>query len=289
MKFSRTIFQKSNVLALISFTYVISWLITAATLNIYVIYPSNFAILEGGIYFGALTPMQGTTIILFITAGGLATICVAWFVLLKIGNNVSKRLATYWEKQEIPIENAPTYNPVPITYPEEETYPLELEENISKAINYLKKHTLEVSVVSVLLSAFGTATIVFNGWDFQNAEPSRYGGSSSLVILGLLLLLIGIASFYGINAKYLNSDKLLSGTVITSISIAFLTSSIWLTFQRWGWNYADSSHLSGIHPLLKGLALPLFIISLISLPIWITLLKNNRHKTMLKGEENGEV
>jgi hypothetical protein len=158
---------------------------------------------------------------------------------------------------------------------EEKTYPLELEENISKGISYLKKHTLEVSVVSVLLSAFGTACIVFNGWDFQNAEPSRYGGSSSLVILGLILLLIGIASFYGINAKYLNSDKLLSGTVITSVSIAFLASGVWLALQRSGWG---AGGYTGLHPLLKQLTLPFFVIGLSSIIVGILLLNSMPEK-----------
>jgi hypothetical protein len=159
---------------------------------------------------------------------------------------------------------------------DEKTYPLELEENISKGTSYLKKHTLEVSVFSVLLSALGIACMVFNGWDFQSAEPSRYGGSSSLVILGLLLLLIGIAFFYGINAKYLNSDKLLSGTVITILSIAFLASSVWLAFQRSGWSYANVDHIDPgtLHPLLKQLTLPFFVIGLSSIIVGILLLNS---------------
>jgi hypothetical protein len=163
---------------------------------------------------------------------------------------------------------------------EEKTYPLELEENISKTASYLKKHTFEVSVGSVLLSAFGIAGMVFNGWDFQNAEPSRYGGSSSLVILGLLLLLIGIISFYGINAKYLNSDKLLSGTVIIILGIAFLISSLWLASQRSGWSYANVNHIDPgtLHPLLKGLTLPFFVISISSIIVGILLLNSMPEK-----------
>ena len=145
MQLAQTVLQKSNVLALISLTYVISWLITAAALNVYVIYPSKFMIWEGGIYLGALTPLQGTAIILFATAGGLATMGAAFFVIVKTGDKIS----AYWKKQEIPIENVLTYNPAP--YPEQEMRPLELGESISAITNTLKNHPYKTGIPLILL------------------------------------------------------------------------------------------------------------------------------------------
>jgi hypothetical protein len=154
MKFNKTILQKSNVLALISSTYVISWLIAVAALNVYVIYPAKFAILEGGIYLGALTPLQGTAIILFITAGGLATMCAGWFVVLNIGGNLRPRITAYWKKQEIPIENVPAYNPAQTAYPEQEMHSLELGKSISAITNYLKANPLKTGIPLII---FGPA------------------------------------------------------------------------------------------------------------------------------------
>jgi hypothetical protein len=141
--------QKSNVLALISITYIVWWLVTFFTWISPLVNASEFVILEGGIYFDALTPLQATAIILFITVGGLAAMGATWFALLKIGNNISTRLATYWEKQKIPIENLPTYQATP--YPEEKTYPLEIVETIIRITNSVKAHPLKTGIPLILL------------------------------------------------------------------------------------------------------------------------------------------
>ena len=143
MTFNKTILQKSNVLALISLTYVISWITTLAALNIYVIYPSDFMMWEGGIYLGTLTPLQGIAYILFITVGGLTVMGAAFFVLVKIGDKIS----AYWKKQE--IENAPTYNSA--SYPEQEMHALDLGESVSAITNTLKNHPYKTGIPLILL------------------------------------------------------------------------------------------------------------------------------------------
>ena len=144
-RLAQTIMQKSNVLALISLTYVISWFITAVALNVYVIYPAKFMIWEGGIYLGALTSLQAIAIILFGTAGGLATLLTSFFLLIKMGNKIS----AYWKNREIPIENVPTYNPAP--YPEQEMHPIALGQSVSVIANFLKANPLKTGIPLIIL------------------------------------------------------------------------------------------------------------------------------------------
>lgn len=162
-----------------------------------------------------------------------------------------------------------------------ETYPLELIENFDKLINYLKKHTVIVSAVSVLLSIFGTACAVFNGWDFINAEPIKtWRLPPAPSAIGLFLLLIGIISIYAVNAGYVNKHKLPSGILTIILGATFLISSAWLSNQNYGWNYPNNAPMKGaLHPLLNKLAFPFLAMSLTLFIIGIILIKLQMKKS----------
>jgi hypothetical protein len=141
--------KKGNIPTLISLAYVASWSTALfAWINPLVV-NSGFMVWEGGVYLGSLTPLQGTAIILFATTGGLAAMGAAFFVLLKIGDNLNPRIATYWKKQEIPAEDAPAYNPTPC--PEQGTHPLELGKSANAIAGYLKAHPLKTGVPLIIL------------------------------------------------------------------------------------------------------------------------------------------
>jgi hypothetical protein len=137
--------KRGNIFAVICFAYIIWWLVTFSTWITPLVNSSEFMIWEGGIYLGTLTSMQGTAIILFATAGGLATMCATLFLLIKLGNKISARLAT------LKIENCPTYNPAPTTYPEDKMYPLEIGKGISTIMNYLKANPLKTGIPLIIL------------------------------------------------------------------------------------------------------------------------------------------
>lgn len=158
---------------------------------------------------------------------------------------------------------------------ETETYPLEIEANLEKAINYVNQHTLTVTITLVALTTFGLTCIVFNGWNFINAEPLQtHNLSPTPSIIGFITLIIGAITIYGVNANYLNKQKLTNGIIITILGITFLTSSVWITTQRASWNFPKNAPDPGfISPLLANLRLPFFAIGIISLLIGITLIK----------------
>ena len=179
---------KSNIISLILLIYVISWLVGVAALNVYVVVPSGFLIVNSSVILGSLTLLQAFGVIFYAVVGGLVALMSGFFFLVRVGRLVIARWAS------LKVETAPVYNPAP--YPEEHEYPLELAATFSRLVDFLRLHPFSVGVPLVV---FGPLLLVGFSFYVQRQTPLLGGDLMfqllivAVPILCIVAIILGVA------------------------------------------------------------------------------------------------